>query len=301
MRETCRAEAWSPARGSQSKAVGLKHRTATRARVSRKPPGRRRRPAPASSGGAATERAELEQRVARLTAELHESRDHVESFTATLTHDLRAPLRAAQGFAQALLEDFGPRLEPEARDFATRIAAAAALMDRMILDLMEYSRIGRSTTKPGPVSLDTRVAEALELLDADIRGRNAEIRVEGRLPAVLGQPSILTSVLTRLISNAVKFVEPGARPSVVIRAEERAGTVRLWIEDRGIGLAPGVRERIFQPFERLHGREAYPGTGLGLAIVRRGIERMGGNAGVESQPGRGSRFWIELKRAKEAA
>jgi signal transduction histidine kinase len=103
-------------------------------------------------------------------------------------------------------------------------------------------------------------------------------------------------VVSNLVSNATKFVPPGETPQVRIWAEEKGEFVRLWVEDNGIGIALEYRERIFRIFERLHGVETYPGTGIGLAIVQKGVERLGGRAGVESVEGVGSKFWIELKK-----
>ena len=120
------------------------------------------------------------------------------------------------------------------------------------------------------------------------------------MPRVLGNQSVLVRVLANLISNAVKFVEPGTTPTVKVRAESLAGSVRVWVEDDGIGIKPEHSDRIFRVFERLHGVETYPGTGIGLAIVRKGMVRMHGTVGVESKPGRGSRFWIELPISGEA-
>ena len=103
-------------------------------------------------------------------------------------------------------------------------------------------------------------------------------------------------VLTNLVANALKFVAEGTRPEVHIRTERRNATrVRLWIEDNGIGIEPAQQARIFEVFQRLHGEEKYPGTGIGLALVKKGVERMGGQSGVESVPGTGSRFWIDLR------
>jgi signal transduction histidine kinase len=113
---------------------------------------------------------------------------------------------------------------------------------------------------------------------------------------VLGHSATLVQVISNLISNALKFVEPEAQPQIRVWTEAREDWVRLWVEDNGIGIAPQHQERIFKVFERLHGREIYPGTGIGLAIVRKGVERMGGTVGVESEVGK-SRFWIELRKA----
>jgi signal transduction histidine kinase len=120
-------------------------------------------------------------------------------------------------------------------------------------------------------------------------------------PALFAHAGTLQQVLVNLISNAVKFVAPHRTPLVRLRAEERPGEmVRIWVEDNGIGIAPDSQERIFQAFKRLH-TTAYPGTGIGLAIVQKGVERMGGRAGLVSAPGEGSRFWIELAKAPPAA
>ncbi len=115
----------------------------------------------------------------------------------------------------------------------------------------------------------------------------------------MGHHSTLVQVIDNLLANARKFVRPGEQPRIVVEAERRGDWVRLWVEDHGIGIAPEHQERIFRVFERLHGIETYPGTGIGLAIVKKGVERMGGRAGVESAPDSGSRFWIELPAAEE--
>jgi signal transduction histidine kinase len=133
----------------------------------------------------------------------------------------------------------------------------------------------------------------------EIRERKAQVRMAERLPPVRAHRVMLTQVLVNLVSNAIKFVARGVEPRVEIRAEPRDGRVRLWVEDNGIGIAAEYHERIFRMFERLNRQEDYPGTGIGLAIVRKATERMGGTAGVESEPGRGSRFWIELEAAGE--
>ncbi|MFN3486085.1 MAG: sensor histidine kinase [Planctomycetota bacterium] len=122
--------------------------------------------------------------------------------------------------------------------------------------------------------------------------------VDAGLPAVRAHRAMLTQVIVNLLSNAIRFVGRGVEPRVRIRGEPRAGRVRLWVEDNGIGISAEHHERIFHMFERLNRQEDYPGTGIGLAIVRKAMERMGGAAGIESELGRGSRFWIELEAAE---
>jgi PAS domain S-box-containing protein len=241
--------------------------------------------------------AELEQRVAERTASLTEANQEMAAFAYTISHDLRAPLRGIQGFAQALLEDYGARLDDTGRGYARRIAAAGARLDTLIQDLLAYSRLGRSEIARQPVNLELQVSAVLADMDGELRERGARLRVEGPIPPVLGHEVTLGQVLANLVANALTFVGPGVKPEVRIRAEPRGTRVRLWVEDNGIGITPAHHERIFGVFERLHGIERYPGTGIGLAIVRRGVERMGGTVGVESAVGRGSRFWIELEAA----
>jgi signal transduction histidine kinase len=202
------------------------------------------------------------------------------------------------GFAEALQEDYGERLEATGKDYCRRIVRAAESVDALIQDLLEYSRLSRAAIELRPVDLADLVDQVLARLDAELRRRRAQVQVRRPLPAVLGHAATLLQVVTNLVANAIKFVHPELRPQVQIRAEESGSRVRLWVEDNGIGIAPDRHERIFQPFERLHGAEAYPGTGIGLAVVRKGTERMGGSAGVLSRPGEGSRFWIELNRAE---
>lgn len=244
--------------------------------------------------------AELEQRVADRTVALQEANTELQAFTYSVSHDLRAPLRAMQGFAQALLEDYADKLDSFAQDYARRIVAAASRMDTLINDLLAYSRLSRAEIRLQPVSLAVVVAEALAQLEAELQERQAQVTVEESLPEVVAHRTTLIQVVTNLLANAVKFVAPTVKPQVRVWAEEREGWVRLWLQDNGIGIAPEHQQRIFRVFERLHGIETYPGTGIGLAIVRKGVERMGGRVGVKSQVGQGSRFWIELPQVEKA-
>lgn len=241
--------------------------------------------------------ATLERRVAERTAELEEVNQDLEAFVYTVSHDLREPLRGMQGFAQALLEDVGERLEPLGREYTGRILAAAERMDALIRDLLEYSQLSRSRLPVQPVSLETTVAAALTQLQPQVQACSAQVSVDAPLPPVLGNATVLLQVITNLLTNAMKFVAPGIPPQVTIGSEDRAEFVRLWVEDNGIGIELRNQVRIFRVFERLHGAETYPGTGIGLAIVRKGVERMGGQVGLESELGQGSRFWVDLRKA----
>ena len=261
----------------------------------------------------------LQARVNEVTAVNRE----LESFSYSISHDLRAPLRSIQGFAEMLQTECGSALPAAGQDYAARLVRSAAYMDQLLADLLEYSRLGQIDLPLAPLRLEPVVAEVLDSLAADIEAKAAQLEVQEPLVSVNAHPATLKRMLSNLITNALKFVPPGTRPHVRVWTEERKGIdgsrrsarveadgqsfdlssafprVRLWIKDNGIGVAPDQHEKIFGLFQRVHRNESYPGTGIGLAIVRKGAERMSGQAGVESQVGQGSRFWVELPAADD--
>lgn len=238
----------------------------------------------------------LESRVKERTGQLHAANEELEAFAYSVAHDLRAPLRAAQGFAQAVQEDYSEVLDDAGRDYTGRIVAAAERMDQLIQDLLAYSRLTRASLDLRPVDLNLKLRNVLRELPQEDAAR---VSVAGNLPTVLGHPAVLEQVLTNLVSNALKFVRSGVEARVHLWADEAPeGCARVWVADNGLGIESAHQERIFRVFERLHGQAEYPGTGIGLAIVKKGVERLGGRVGVESRPGEGSRFWFALPAAK---
>ncbi|HVR82690.1 MAG TPA: ATP-binding protein, partial [Planctomycetota bacterium] len=235
-----------------------------------------------------------------------EALQEINAFSYTIAHDLRSPLRTIASGTQIILEQ-GEQLGEEARAWGHRIIESATRMDALVTGLLDYSRISRQEIEVGPVEWEGIVEKVLGQMEGEFEERGARVVVEQPLPCVRGHALTLGQALTNLLSNALKFVPAGKSPQVRIRADRgpaaeapaapTPGAVRLWVEDQGIGIAPPHLERIFGLFERLHGRETYQGTGIGLAIVKRVVERMGGKVGVESEPGRGSRFYIELPEA----
>jgi signal transduction histidine kinase len=242
----------------------------------------------------------LESRVQERTAALEQSQAELEAFSYSVSHDLRAPLRAVEGFGQALLEDYGDRFDATGRDYAERLVGAARNMDALIRDLLAYSQLSRAEMPLVKVSLKEVVGEVLATMQAEVTERRARVAVESELPEVIAHSTTLGQVVLNLVRNAVKFVPVGETPRVQIYANPQGGRVRLIVRDNGIGIDPRHQERIFLPFERLHAADRFPGTGIGLSIVRRAVERMGGKVGVISAVGEGSRFWLELPAVQPA-
>lgn len=232
------------------------------------------------------------------TRHLRRANEELEAFAYTVSHDLRAPLRTMAGFAHVLLADFGDELSPGAQGCVRRIIESGRDAERLIRDLLEYSALSFQEMTTARLDLGEVVDATLEEVSEDLASVDADVTVERPLPTVHANVPTLVQVLANLLSNAAKFTPEDTRPIIRIRAEDRGSRIRLWVEDNGIGVPPGQRDRIFRVFERLAERGERPGTGIGLAIVRRGMERMGGDSGVESDGESGSHFWIEMPAAR---
>jgi PAS domain S-box-containing protein len=238
---------------------------------------------------------DLEKIVAERTAKLHETIHELEAFSYSLSHDMRAPLRAMKGFSQILESEYGPKLDPEANVYLGKISRASGRLDQLIQDVLTYSRIVRESIELQPIDIEKLAAQLMEENPA-LQPPHAEITIDSPLHTVLGHEAYLMQVLSNLVYNAVKFVAPGRQPRIRMWTESLDSHVRLFIEDNGIGIPPEAQERMFGMFERLHHEHAYEGTGIGLTIVRKAVERMGGRVGVESEVGKGSRFWVDLRK-----
>ncbi|YAG15297.1 histidine kinase [Nostoc sp. DSM 114161] len=251
----------------------------------------------------------LEERVRERTSELEvANRDLVqtnqllamanqdlEAFSYSISHDLREPLRAIQAFSSILLENQESQSDlKNKQNYLQRIIASTQQADRLVQDLLEYSRLTHTEMPLQAINLSLLMRQTLRQLELELTHRQARVEIEEPLAEVIANSTILIQVITNLLTNAIKFVAPGVQPLLRIWTQKHNGFVRLWVQDNGIGIEERYQKRIFNVFERLHSYEIYPGSGIGLAIVRKGVERMGGQVGVESQLGQGSRFWLDL-------
>lgn len=240
--------------------------------------------------------AELERIVTERTATLRETIGDLEAFSYTVSHDLRAPLRAVQSYAQVLKDDYQGRvLDDTGTIYLDRIASAGRRLDGLIQDVLAYSRVARQDYPMRVVELGPLIKDILRQYP-QFRLPAVEVTVREPLCAVRGSEALLTQCLSNLLGNATKFVPPDRKPEITVYCEERSGgKVRVWVKDNGIGIAPDHQARIFGMFERLD-QKGYEGTGVGLAIVRKAVERMDGEVGVISRLNEGSSFWLELHR-----
>jgi PAS domain S-box-containing protein len=243
------------------------------------------------------ERKQAEAALAEKTARLEASNAELEQFAYVASHDLREPLRMVNGFVTMLARRHGDKLDDEAREFIGYAQEGATRMDRLILDLLEYARVGRQESPLVPISLGPVIEMAVRGLGVGVEASAARIEVRPDLPAVLADEEELARLFVNLAGNALKYHHLDRAPEVVISAETRGDMVVVSVADNGIGIAPQYFERIFGIFQRLHGRDKYEGTGIGLAICKKIVERHGGRIWVESEADRGATFLFTLKAA----
>jgi two-component system, chemotaxis family, CheB/CheR fusion protein len=253
---------------------------------------------------------ELERTVNERTAHLRNAIGELEAFSYSISHDMRAPLRAMVGYATLALHEARNKLNPTVQEHMSRIIAAGNRLDRLIQDVLSYSRVMKDSIRLDALDLEAVIQAVIEQYSG-LQSQQVDLHIERPLLPVLGHEAALTQCVANLLSNAIKFVPPGRVPRLRIWTEKRPpanpapnhggdslesdSRVRIWFEDNGIGIPQSDLHRIFGMFVRVHALQEYEGTGIGLAIVRKAVERMGGEVGVESRLGQGSRFWFELK------
>jgi signal transduction histidine kinase len=240
--------------------------------------------------------AELEQRVVDRTAALDAKSRELETFAYSVAHDLKAPLHGIDGYSRLLLEDHSEQLNEEGRQFVQTITASTSEMNQLIEDLLDYSRLERSTVRPDRVELQPLVKSIVEQKAREASGRKIDFVVNVNGGYVLADVSGLTQALKNYLDNAIKFTGKREQARIEIGVDEKPNSCVLWVRDNGVGFDMKYHDRIFGIFQRLNRAEEYPGTGIGLAIVRKAMERIGGRAWATSAPGEGSTFFLEIPR-----
>jgi PAS domain S-box-containing protein len=236
---------------------------------------------------------ELEQRVAERTAQLEAANKELEAFSYSISHDLRAPLRAVNGFAGIVLEDFGPQLPEECRGYLERIRAGALRMGVLIDDLLAFSRLSRQSVNRQSVDTIKLVQNVMDELKPQRDGRQIEIKI-GELPACHGDPALLKQIWVNLISNAIKYTR-GREPGIVEIGCARENNEDVFlVRDNGAGFDMKYANKLFGVFQRLHRADEFEGTGVGLAIVQRIVHRHGGRIWAQAEVNRGATFYFTI-------
>lgn len=240
---------------------------------------------------------QVEERVEQRTAELEESNKELEAFSYSVSHDLRAPLRALDGFSQAMLDDFGPQLPEEGQRYLKTIRYSAQQMSTLIDALLEFSRFNRQELDKQAMDTSKLVHSALDELGFPWQGRQVEIRI-GDLPVSSGDPVLLKQAWINLLSNALKYTNKREKAEIEIGSTKVNGTEAFFVRDNGTGFDMRYADKLFGVFERLHRMEDYEGTGIGLAMVQRIVKRHGGRVWADAAIDRGATFHFTL--AKES-
>jgi signal transduction histidine kinase len=249
----------------------------------------------------AIDRNETESRLRETMHELEDRTEEMESFVYSVSHDLKEPLRTLEAFSQFLLEDYAQILDEQGQDYLGRIGKASGRLKEMIEELLILSRVGRRPHELSRIDVRDIVNQIIASAAARLQERNGRIEIDTDLPEVKADLSRIEQIFGNLINNGLKFNRSSAPVVHVGVVDQTADWATFRVQDNGIGIAPEYHERIFGAFQRLHGREEFEGTGAGLAIVRRAAQAVGGDVWLESEPDRGSTFFVRLPRWREPA
>ena len=239
---------------------------------------------------------ELEQRVIERTAQLEAAKNELEAFTYSVSHDLRAPLRHIAGFVGILMEDCAPQLDADAKRHLARIQEGTRRMGVLVDELLTLARVGRQALTYQPTRLNAMVDDVIALLKPDTEGREVEWKI-AELPQVDCDPTLMRQVFQNLISNALKYSRPRTPAVIEIGHREESGQSTVFVRDNGVGFSMKYADKLFGVFQRLHRAEEFEGTGVGLATVQRIVQKHGGRAWAEAEPGKGAIFYFTLGQA----
>jgi PAS domain S-box-containing protein len=247
-----------------------------------------------------TQQKHNEARLAELVEDLRRSNEELEQFAYVASHDMRQPLRMISGYLGMLQKMLAPHLDGEALTFFGYAVDGAKRLDRMIVDLLEYSRIGRLTTPKSSIDLNVVLDDSLHHLEMALADAGASVTVAPGMPHIAGDHSELVRLFQNLVGNAIKYCATDRKPKVEISGQDQGGYWVVTVKDNGIGIGPDDLQRVFGIFQRLVTREKYEGTGIGLAVCRKIAEHHGGHIWVESELEVGSRFHVALPLATQS-
>ncbi len=243
---------------------------------------------------------ELELRVKERTAQLETANRDLESFTYSVSHDLRAPLRHMDGFSRILTEEFGPQLPPGAKRHLERVREATLHMGKIVDDLLNLAQVGRGSLRIAATDLNELIADTIQSLEPETRGRKVDW-VVGRLSPAVCDPGLMRRVFFNLLSNALKYTRRRENAIVEIGEDFLDGSPVIFVRDNGVGFEMKYADKLFQVFQRLHGEEEFEGTGVGLAIVYRILQKHGGAIRAESRPDNGATFFFTVRQPLPAS
>ena len=253
-----------------------------------------------------TRKAFLEREIDWRTHDLHEKNkelvhknQEVENFIHIISHDLKAPIVSIQGFTSIIKAEMGPALQGATLEYFNRIQANAQQMNMLILDLLEFSRVGRVEDEKESIDMNAVVDEILAELKPELIIRKINIKFEQNLPFLMGSHKRLNQVFTNLITNAIKYMGPNPKPTIEIGFSRNGNALAtLWVKDNGVGIKKEYQDKVFQIFQRVPNQLKVEGSGIGLSIVKKIVEYNGGKVWLESDEGKGSQFFVDWPLAR---